>query len=196
MTRRARKEQEYGLSPLLPVVPHAVALAGVIQDGAAKGQFSTVSVTSWNEGLLSGKPPVVAIALGHAKDGRHMAVEVHLQGAKVVGGVVLAAHERHDVVVRAWEQCAWARLSEQRDYNEFELTANERDSRGVRLEDFAHGSALAMPQHGRQFAVLAMDLEGGTATEPRVLLAKGDKLTAWGTLAAWAALNLLPRRRK
>lgn len=138
--------------------------------------------------------PVVSIAMGHLRDGRHAVAELHLLGGKVVGGSVLCAATTAQHAGRAWLQCAYARLGEQRLFSDVERAVNEREGT-AKVEDFSHGVACSMSPHGqRRFIAAHAEVSEGLVSEPKLLCIE-DRLSAWSVLSAWAARHLLPRRK-
>lgn len=185
MSRRARRTTQEACT-----VPAGVT-AIVASDGTA---HTPATVRDTGRTLATDPSPLVAIALGNLKDGRHVAVEIQVRGREVVGGTVLCASPYAGPAARAWEQCAYLRLGCGAPYGDLEQAANARDGAGVAVADLSFAVAVAMPQHGRRFAATTMEIDGMAVSEPKVLCVD-DRLTAWSNVASWAAQNLLPRRR-
>lgn len=140
-------------------------------------------------------PPILCIGLGLMKDGRHVAFEAELEGRTVKEWRPLCARPQVDGPERAWWQVGYAKLCAKRELLLAEVEANERDGAGVRVEAFSEGAAVAIIGAGRTLTALAFRLEGRTVAEPKVV-ARGAREFCWSELAAWASLNMLPRRRK
>jgi hypothetical protein len=145
--------------------------------------------------LAKAPPPVLCIGLGLLRDGRHVAFEADVQGRTVKAWRPLCARPQVDGPERAWWQVGFAKLCAKRELLPAETSANERDSAGVRPEHFAEGAAVAIVGAGRTLTGLAFHLDGTTVQEPKVV-GRGAREFCWSELAVWAALNMLPRRRK
>jgi hypothetical protein len=161
--------------------------------GPSRGE--TAVTPSLAGALAKAPPPVLCIGLGLLKDGRHVAFEADVQGRTVKAWRPLCARPQVDGPERAWWQVGFAKLCAKRELLPAERMANERDSAGVRPEHFAEGAAVAIVSAGRTLTGLAFHLEGTTVQEPRVV-GRGAREFCWSELAVWAALNMLPRRRK
>jgi hypothetical protein len=142
----------------------------------------------------TGTAPILAFFFGTTKDGRHLAAEVRVDGRKVVNLVPLCASRYPQESAKAWEMCAFARLCHGREYTATERAANLQQSKSVRLEDVADGQAVALSVRKGQTVALAMEIEGSTVLEPKVV-GTGNRLFAWQEAHAYAQRWFLPRRR-
>lgn len=140
-------------------------------------------------------PPLRCIGLGLLKDGRHVAFEAEVVGCEVRAWTALCALAQAEGPARAWWQVGFATLCAKRALLPAEVEANARDGHGVSASDFVDGAAVAIVGEGRTLTALAMRLEGTTVAEPAVI-ARGSREYCWSELAAWAALNMLPKRRR
>jgi hypothetical protein len=138
--------------------------------------------------------PLCAVGLGLLRDGRHVAFEAEVVGRTVTKWTPLCAYREVHAPERTWWQVGWARVCQRRELMPAEVMANERDSRGVRQEDFEEGAAVAIMGVGRKCVALAMHLTGNVVEEPKVVT-RGVREYCWAELTTWAALNMLPRRK-
>lgn len=192
-----RRAQQFGPSPM-----EALVVTGVFREAA------TLTLTAANPGkpdpevletptgtVVKLAPTVLCIGLGLLKDGRHVAFEAEIEGRAVREWRPLCARIQVDGPERAWWQVGYAKLCAKRELLEPEKEANARDSLGVLAEHFDAGAAVAIIGAGRNLTALAIQVEGSTVAEPKVV-ARGPREFCWAELASWASLNMLPKRRK
>lgn len=134
--------------------------------------------------------PILAVALGTLRDGRHAALEVEVAGRTALQATLLYAAPEVATVARRFHETAFQRLYQRQEYS-----AHERaEHTPLELEALREATAVALPAWRGKPAALAFEVEGRTVTEPRVI-ATGDRLFAWDSLESWIAVNLLPRRK-
>lgn len=135
-----------------------------------------------------------ALGFGLLKDGRHVAFEAEVEGRAVKVWTPLCAMAIAAGPARAWWQMGFALLCQRRELLPAEHEANLRDGQGLEVAAFSDGAAVAIVGEGRTLTGLAMRLDGATVAEPGII-ARGSREYCWSELAAWAALNMLPKRR-
>lgn len=140
------------------------------------------------------RPSFRALGFGLLKDGRHVAFEAEVVGRSVKEWTPLCAMPIAAGPARAWWQMGFALLCQQRALLPAEQEANLRDGQGLGVASFSDGAAVAIVGEGRTLTGLAMRLDGATVAEPGII-ARGSREYCWSELAAWAALNMLPKRR-
>lgn len=139
--------------------------------------------------------PLLAFLFARTKDGLHLAAEAQVTGDKVTALTPLCCSIHAQESAKAWEACAFARLCHGREYSATEKQANAVQGKGARVEDVAEGYAVALVKRSGKTVALAMEVEGATVKEPKVL-GSGDRLYAWQEAHAYAQRWFLPKRRK
>lgn len=184
-----------GFTSPVPATPEVPGLPGVLSLDIAHAEVRNGALAALLETRAAKQTTMLCIGLGLLKDGRHVAFEADLDGPAVTAWRPLCARPQVDGPERAWWQVGFAKLCVKRELLPAEQRANEQDSHGVLAEHFADGVAVAIIGAGRNLTSLALQLEGMTVAEP-VVVARGSREYCWSELAAWASLNMLPKRRK
>lgn len=135
--------------------------------------------------------PILAIALGTLKDGRHAAMALQVSGREVTSATLLDAGPELAAAAQSCHEAAFLRLWLRKDFATYEAAEHAPlDPAAIR-----DAVAVALPLWKGKVGAVAFDVEGRTVTEPRVL-ATSDRLFAWDVLEAWMSINLLPRNRR
>lgn len=184
MTRHAKKAPDWPKSLELPASTLRtirMEAMGVPADGAP---LETIVVRPELR-------PILAIALGTLKDGRHAAMALQVSGRGVSSATLLEAGPEFAAAAQSCHEAAFLRLWLRKDFAAYE-SAEHATLEPTAIRDAV---AVALPLWKGKVGAVAFDVEGRTVTEPRVL-ATGDRLFTWDVLEAWMSINLLPRNRR
>lgn len=140
-------------------------------------------------------PTVVAVGLGHMKSGQHAALVLEVRGDDVLSRTLVAVSPEVAECERPLAATAWRRVFAGQAFTAPEQAANARDSKGFKPEEVDFCSVLTLQSRGRQHAAILLEVEGQKVVG-REVLAKSDKMTAWGELERYINLHLLNSARR